>query len=190
MRTFATKAWTNVTISIYAATAGNETWTRLDNVSVKKTPGAPTAGANCIEPGGVLPAAPPPPQVVQSPAPSTTVTPLGVAMTAAASTASIPADSVLLQNGGSAGGDIAPVISQNAWSWTRAIDLRNTADAQLHFQCGLVSACVMQISTDGVTWQVVAALYDADELTTVDIDLSAYAGRAIWIRFLFESGTK
>jgi hypothetical protein len=52
MRSFTTKAWTNATISVYAATVGTETWTRLDNVSFRSTPGAATTGTVCVAPGG------------------------------------------------------------------------------------------------------------------------------------------
>jgi Glucose / Sorbosone dehydrogenase len=51
MRTFATEAWSNTTISVYAATVGQAPWIRLDNVSLQQTPGAVTVGTECIEPG-------------------------------------------------------------------------------------------------------------------------------------------
>ena len=60
MRSFTTKAWANATISIYAATVGNEQWTRLDNVSFRKTPSAPIAGTDCYEPGADVNMAPSP----------------------------------------------------------------------------------------------------------------------------------
>jgi len=53
MRSSATKAWANATISVYAATPGNEQWTRLDNVSLRKTNGQTTSGTDCLESGGV-----------------------------------------------------------------------------------------------------------------------------------------
>jgi hypothetical protein len=51
IRMFATKPWTNAYISFYAATPGYETWTGIDDVSLRSTPGAPTTGTNCNEPG-------------------------------------------------------------------------------------------------------------------------------------------
>ena len=54
MRSFTTRAWTNATISIYAASVGDQPWTRLDNVSLKRTPGAVTIGTDCGEPGNAL----------------------------------------------------------------------------------------------------------------------------------------
>jgi len=47
VRSFATEPWTNATISIYVATAGDENWIRLDNVSLRQTPAAATSGAGC-----------------------------------------------------------------------------------------------------------------------------------------------
>jgi len=52
MRAYATKAWAHTTISIYSATVGDDTWMRLDNVSLRKTPGAPAMGTTCVELGG------------------------------------------------------------------------------------------------------------------------------------------
>jgi hypothetical protein len=51
MRSYATQAWTNATISIYAASAGDPAWMRLDNVSLRKTSSVTTVGADCLEPG-------------------------------------------------------------------------------------------------------------------------------------------
>src|SRR6185369_7256942 len=59
MRSFTTKAWTNATISFYAATTGAEQWTRLDNVTLNRTPAGPLLGTECFEPGS-SPAPPPP----------------------------------------------------------------------------------------------------------------------------------
>jgi hypothetical protein len=50
MRMFATKAWTNATLSVYAATTGTDQYTRLDNMTLQRTPGATALGAECIEP--------------------------------------------------------------------------------------------------------------------------------------------
>ncbi len=51
----ATIAWTNATLYVYAATVGNDTWTRLDNVTLARTPGTPMLGTECVEP--VMPVA-------------------------------------------------------------------------------------------------------------------------------------
>jgi hypothetical protein len=51
-KAFATKAWTNATLSVYPATVGAQQWMQLDNATLKRTPAATNLGAECIEPGG------------------------------------------------------------------------------------------------------------------------------------------
>ncbi len=75
-------------------------------------------------------------------------------------------------------------------SWAQPIDLRDAADARLQFRSWLISrasTAAVQVSTDGVTWQTVAAMPATDEWMVVDIDLSPLAGRIVWIRFLFDA---
>ena len=50
MRMLTTKAWTNATLSVYPSTIGTETWIRLDNVSLKRSPASPVAGIDCLGP--------------------------------------------------------------------------------------------------------------------------------------------
>ncbi len=50
MRGFATKAWTNATLAIYAASVGPQTWTRVDNVTFDRTPATAIVGTECVEP--------------------------------------------------------------------------------------------------------------------------------------------
>ena len=50
MRGFATKPWTNATLAIYAASVGLQEWTRVDNVTFRRTPGTAIAGTECVEP--------------------------------------------------------------------------------------------------------------------------------------------
>ena len=50
-----TQAWTNATLYFYVGTVGNETWIRLDNVTLARTPGTPIVGTECIEPGEPAP---------------------------------------------------------------------------------------------------------------------------------------
>jgi hypothetical protein len=50
MQGFTTKAWTNATLAIYGGTVGTNTWTRVDNVTFKRTPAASVFGTQCGEP--------------------------------------------------------------------------------------------------------------------------------------------
>jgi hypothetical protein len=57
MRAYATESWSDVSLSVYAATQGNEEWIRVDNASLRETPSAAIGGTECSEPGEE----PPPP---------------------------------------------------------------------------------------------------------------------------------
>jgi hypothetical protein len=50
MRTYATKSWSNATLSVYPATIGTDQWIRLDNVSLQRFPSMAIAGTECVEP--------------------------------------------------------------------------------------------------------------------------------------------
>jgi glucose/arabinose dehydrogenase len=50
MRGWTTQEWSNVTVSIYPATVGAEQWIRLDNVTLRATPGQAVLGTECVEP--------------------------------------------------------------------------------------------------------------------------------------------
>ena len=50
MRTYATQAWANATLSVYPATVGADQWIRLDNATFRRTPGTPITGTECVEP--------------------------------------------------------------------------------------------------------------------------------------------
>jgi hypothetical protein len=49
MRTYATRAWANATVSVYPATTGLDQWIRLDNVTFRQNPGLATIGTECYE---------------------------------------------------------------------------------------------------------------------------------------------
>ncbi len=51
MRTYATRAWANATLSVYPSTVGLDPWIRLDDVSVRRTPATTIVGTECVEPG-------------------------------------------------------------------------------------------------------------------------------------------
>jgi hypothetical protein len=50
MRMFTTKAWTNVTFSVYPVTVDTSGFLRLDNVTLRRTPGVTFSGTDCVEP--------------------------------------------------------------------------------------------------------------------------------------------
>ncbi len=50
VKTYATQAWTNATLSIYPATVGADQWILFDNATMQRTPAASLLGTECIEP--------------------------------------------------------------------------------------------------------------------------------------------
>ena len=54
MRSYASKAWTNTTVSVYPATTDALPWIRLDDVQLRSTPASTALGTECVEPPGAL----------------------------------------------------------------------------------------------------------------------------------------
>ena len=175
-RTFATEAWTNATISVYPATPGVVRAARLDNVTVQRTPSVLLAGAQCLEPGSP----------VNVP---------GVSARASHATSAAQAQDRAAMTPEQQPVSGAPLTSSQAidvakaWMPLGSIDLTSVADASLHLESWLeavASQATVQVSADGVTWETVGVIDPSDSWTSVIIDLRAYAGSTIRIRFVFE----
>jgi hypothetical protein len=170
MRSYASKPWANATISIFAATAGNEQWMRLDNVTMKKTPSAHINGADCDEP----PVGPEPPTEGAAAASVT-----GAARSSVTASAESAASGVELGANGSGASTVA----------IRSIDLRQASGSLLRFQSRRgadVSRAEIQISLDGETWQTLADVPPSDDWLNIDIDLSGFAGQVVQLRFVID----
>ena len=93
-----------------------------------------------------------------------------------------------------------------AWTDGRAvlqspepIDLRDASSAHLQFgswlsshsghsgHSGHASSGEVQVSLDGVTWQSISTVPRTEGWTTVEVDLSAFAGQVIYLRFVFDA---
>ena len=176
MRSFATKAWANATISVYAATTGPEQWMRLDNVTLQRTPGTAALGTECLEPGGGSAAFP----VTEPDGIHTDATGRGGFVSSA--DASVDGS--------------APGWQAEAWAtgrailaWANAIDLTQATSARLTFASWLsdgASSGHVQVSVDGVTWETVATVARTGAWTTTDVDLGAFAGHVAYVRFVFD----
>jgi hypothetical protein len=163
MRAFTTKAWTNATLSVYAATTGSEQWMRLDNVTFQRS-ATVTLGTECIEPTvlGMVAIA-------------------GVAIPGGAASRP-PALARVMPFGGAA----FTMLSVGGAGFSPPVHLQFSSLLSSRGATGEV-----QVSVDGVTWESIATVTPTDGWTTVDVDLSAFAGRQIYVRFVFEpeSGT-
>jgi hypothetical protein len=194
MRSFATQPWANATISIYAATPGDETWTRLDNVSLRKTPSAVINGTDCQEPSG---APAPPPEAPQASAATSSsndaraipvVPPAPGAMDARAPQWRATLGWTRIADAAGHTGWVLKPRNPGAdyLAWTTPIDLTHSTSARLQFWSWLTtstSTARVEISVDGRTWQPLTDVPATDDWALIDIDLSAFAGQVIWIRF-------
>jgi hypothetical protein len=190
VRTWATKAWADAMVSIYPATVGTHQWILADNVTLQRTPAASTFGTDCVEPGAesaavaeavrqTVPAARPEVGGAVAPAGGTGVGAIG-------SVGPPPAES-----GVEASIDLlAPASGAQAVTLAGAIDLSDASVASLAFDSVFVGAeassarAAVQVSLDGRTWLTAAEVPAIAEWTPMAVDLSAYAGRVIRVRFV------
>jgi uncharacterized delta-60 repeat protein len=157
-RAFATRAWTNATISVYPATVGLDPWIRLDNVAVRRTPSAAIAGVECLEPGDS-----------------------SNALTVAGRRAATPERAIRAAAGG-VRGDIRRQVTaglrvpgEPGW---RVMD-----DGRLQFMLP-PSAHVraIEVSADGDTWQTVLVVEPSEDWRAVTIVLDEIAEPVRYLR--------
>jgi hypothetical protein len=159
MKTFTTKAWANATLSVYAATTGAAQWIQLDNVALRRTPSAATLGVECIEPAGAEPAS------------ARQLRPLasGVSRAERPPAVDLP------------GRTAVRLIEPVEVTPGRVTTLRFAS------RLALSAASVgVEVSLDGVEWERVAEVPSGAWLS-VDLDLEAYAGTRVFVRFVFET---
>jgi hypothetical protein len=177
MRTYATVPLTDATLSVYGANVNTDQWIRLDNASFRKTPGAATSGTNCVELGAAG-------DVFSSSSSSFT--------TAAAPVVS-SGDQRPEQYANAAGfvavgvGD-EPRVLQLSVPFT----LPAAASARLAFESWLTADAdgdaEVQVSADGHHWITVASVERSHTWEAIDVDLSAFAGEAVSVRFVLRGG--
>jgi hypothetical protein len=164
-----TKAWTNATLSIYPATTGLDQWIRLDNVSLRRTPGLDINGTECLEPAEVLV----PPSLsgaaaIRGPAPPPA--PRDVEATA---------------------DEWASGVDERGSRILRRrppIDLDAASGATLLFSSSMTGGDGMaevQVSLDGSTWLTLAQVPPHEVRTEMAVDLGAFTGRQVWVQFAF-----
>ena len=174
MAAFATQAWSNTTISIYAATVGTQQWTRLDDVALIRAPSVPLTGTGCFEPGSLAEAHDSSAREFGVAAPR----PVPALLSRAASRRAADAGTVSIQPGAA----LFPL--------DEVIDLSTASRARLMFESWLPSADMygaMQVSTDGVNWKTSLVILPADRWQSVEADLTEWAGQRIAVRFVLHS---
>ncbi len=178
VRSYTTQPWTNATVSVYAASTSLNQWIRVDNVTLQQTPSITVGGTECLEPGANLTR--PQAQRVASlrPAPAAVAVPAASfpeAATASLAVPRIPTRAATFTVG---------------MAWQRVFDLRSVTDATLSVELVFAdpgSSGLAQVSLDGVDWITVATLPALSERTTIDLDLSAFAGDIVHVRVLYQN---
>jgi hypothetical protein len=174
-RTFTSRAWADAMLSVYPATLGLAQWILLDDVTLQRTPGTSVVGTECIEPA------------------SSENVPADEAPTSFASGGARASETSRALAGGVPGAVIAdePGRPDGTRFDGQTIDLRDAATASMTFEswrpAGRSSARgLVQVSLDDVTWATLDAVPTTDEWTTVQVDLSAYAGQVVRVRFVLD----
>ena len=208
-RAFTNKAWTNATFSVYPATTGVEQWIRFDNATMRQVPGEPIAGAECLEPSAVgaggrtasvgdrygrLPAGP-------EPGPGSAASGSGgdIGIGAAELTVQM-ADAAWIADGfvpldelpgGAFGQGWMSESSQDGVRTLTSRERLSRRGAVLRLQSWLSgwapSVAVVQASLDGVDWQTIRQVTASDGWVPVEVDLSAYGGTPVFVRFAFRA---
>jgi hypothetical protein len=171
MRMYATRAWANATISVYAATVGPDQWIQLDDVTLRRTPGAAITGTECHEPVTAI-----------APAPR----PGGLTVRAASATRTDSTNPLAPRQPEPASRN--PVVLPLA----DVLDLTGAAAAHLVFDSWLTSASApgeIQVSLDGHSWVTHALVAPSGDWQFLDVDLGAWTGRVIAVRFVLHRPT-
>jgi hypothetical protein len=167
MRTFATQPWANATFSLYPGTVGLDEWIRFTDATLQVTPGTAPLGTECIEPGG-------------SPVTANSAAYKHPSFARAAFATPSPG---VLQPGPTA----TVTTTTPVTLWMRRLDLRNAHRTKLCFDSLLVgqrSIARIEIS-DGLFWAAIGVLPQADQWTSIELDLSAYVGRSVFVRLVW-----
>jgi hypothetical protein len=202
MRGYATQAWTNATLSVYAATIGADEWMRLDNVDLRTTSAA-AAGTECLETGASLDA-PLPMSSDVSATRSTWTAGAGLIGTRWSDDDTMPR--VASTDDGTDAIDrwIADGFEPFGDGWTAAadpipphtltraapLDLTGASAPSLTFESWLTGPDVrgrVEVSLDGVTWLTAHLVEPSDTWMPVEVALAAWSGDRLHVRLVLES---
>lgn len=183
MRTFATKAWANATLSVYPATTDAAGWTQLDDVAFFRAV-VPTSGTDCFEPfGGGLSTSP------------RAGSRNGSLMTAAAPPAALRGGAVTDRRG-VRGREVTDATVPIGVSSNRdgivaslnGIDLRGAARASLRFTSALdePASGEVQVRVDGRAWVTLLPVQASTAPELMELDLTGLVGGVVDVRFVLD----
>ena len=184
VRSFATEAWTNATLSVYPSTVGTEAWIRLDTVSLRRAPALAIVGTECLEPNWMTAdaTAVTTASAVSAPAP-TTLLPTSGRAERAARTAGGPASAWALMS--SPGGE-------SSLQLMAPVDQRGGRRARLAFDSlrrARGGSALVQVSVDGADWLTLAEIAPADDWQRPVVDLDPFAGHVVAVRFVWRAAS-
>jgi hypothetical protein len=182
---YASKAWTNATVAVYPAAVDTAGWIQLDDVSLRRTPSVALVGTECIE-GAAS----------STPGPGFGGGPLngrhriGDSLgRAGPRPPAAPRGSFFSQMAWQA--TAAPAEIQML-AWAAPIDLQDGGPASLRFESRLSEGrarASVEVSPDGRTWMTAGLVPPSDDWTGIIVDLSDFAGRVVYVRFVYDGGT-
>ena len=192
MTLYASKAWTNATVAVYPRTVGNVPWVRLDNVTLTRTPATAIVGTTCAEGGAALAA----PAAVETSASSG-----GPAGLVAFASSPQPTATPGGRDGGTASGSagaggavweaVATGTESSVWDLDGPLDLTAATEARITFASWLStrgSTATVAVSVDGGgTWVSVAEVAASETWVPIEVDLGAYVGQLVDVRFVFDA---
>jgi len=189
MTLYASKAWTNATVAVYPRTVGNLPWVQLDNVTLARTPSTAIVGTSCTDEG----------QAPAAPAALDSSTSSGGSMGLVASALTITGQDGT--DGAARGSDpasartgstevVALGTGPSVWELEGPIDLTGASGARISFASWLstsASTATVQVSTDGgATWVPVTEVAASETWMPIEVDLGAYLGQVIDVRFVLD----
>ena len=154
LRAFASKDWTDATLSVYSATIGPEAYIRLDNATLRRTPSATVLGTECLNNG-----------------PPFEAPPAGTGRVTRA-----PRVPLAAQGSVRAGrlDRAQPIEVPFGWLALMSLQLPQSAAGE---------HVLVQVSHDGMTWKTIRVVAPG-EGEFVAVDLTAYSGQTILLRLV------
>jgi hypothetical protein len=185
MRGTSTKTWVQPTLSFYGATTGPKEWILLDSVSFRETPDTFLAGSTeCVEAVAAAGAGP-------------TATPVEVIPRIARP---IPSQTAAVSVAGLASSGFtetafgwrveATTTGRRILSYAQSVDLTNAASARLRFRSWLTatqSSGHVEVSVGRGDWQGVTTVPTTSGWTWIDVDLLAFVGQIVDVRFVLDA---
>jgi hypothetical protein len=185
VKLYTTEAWSNATVAVYAGTIDTAGWTRLDDVSLITTPGVTLVGTECIEGATVSSTPGPGPGFGSNPLNGRRRLGDSIGQAGPRPPAAPRVAFMSLWQAFAAPGEVQILAVPTP------VDLLDSGPARLHFESRLTAghaSASVDVSEDGITWVAAGLVPASDDWIGVTVDLSAFSGRVIYVRFAYDGG--